>query len=430
MVVGLACVAAPYLMLRGWGRVVDAGTLAIDLGQLVPFAGVTILRATGRLRARAAVVASAAVAAGTLAAQRLASLGADPADADATLWAPWLLLAAVVLAWALDRRLAAGRALRAASPEAVAGTACGAVLAIAGLRLLGAGELDALRNASVVFVSLAVEAVPFVLLGSLVSGLIQVCVPTRAFDRLARLPLAVQIPGAVAGGVAFPVCECGSVPVARGLMSRGLHPSAALSFMLSSPVMNPIVLGSTWIAFQGRQPGLMVAGRAAIGVAVAVLAGWALGRRALVATPRSGHDHDHHGGGGGRLGAVLGHLAGDFLFMGRFLVAGAALAALLQTIVPQSAFSGVLADPLVGIAVLMAAGYVLSLCSEADAFVAVSFTQFGAAAQIAFLTLGPALDLKLTMLYGASFGWRFVARLALVVVPAVFGGALLFGAVT
>ena len=112
--------------------------------------------------------------------------------------------------------------------------------------------------------------------------------------------------------------------------------------------------------------------------------------------------------------------------MAKFVVIGAALAATLQTVVPQDIVAGLASNTIVASLALVALAFVLSLCSEADAFVAISFTQFSPAAQLAFLVSGPVLDTKLSFLYGASFGPRFVPRLALVVVPVVLAGVLWF----
>ncbi len=323
-----------------------------------------------------------------------------------------------------------------------------AVALVAAGRMAGVDEFAGVQTFVLIFASIVIEALPFILLGALMSALIAVYVPERVFARIARLPLALQIPGATLSGFAFPVCECGSVPVARRLITRGMHPAAGISFMLAAPVLNPIVLASTWVAYSGRGvAGEMLAGRAGLGVALAVVGGWAIGRRSgkdvLRARPSEtreedcAHDHDHghdheHGAHcaparGSRTAAFTEHLAGDFLFMGKFIVLGAALAALLQTVVPQSIVGGIAGSPLLAPLALMGLAFMLSLCSEADAFVAVSLTAFPLASQLAFLVFGPILDTKLAILYGGTFRDRFVLRLALVAVPVVLLGSLLFG---
>ena len=174
----------------------------------------------------------------------------------------------------------------------------------------------------------------------------------------------------------------------------------------------------------------MVAGRAILGLVTALLVGWSLGSegtRQLLrdAKPTEGHDHTQSR----KVVAFLGHLTGDFFFMGKFLLAGALFAAAFQTLLPQELVSGVARTAVVGTLALMAIAFVSSLCSEADAFVAVSFTQFSFGSQLAFLVFGPVLDFKLTFLYSAAFRKSFVISLFLVVVPVVVAGALIFGAV-
>lgn len=281
---------------------------------------------------------------------------------------------------------------------------------------------------ALIFTSIVVEALPFVMLGALVSAGIEVYVSDAVFMKIAKLPLPLQVPGAAFGGMAFPVCECGSVPVARRLISKGVHPAAGLAFMLASPILNPIVLWSTYVAYRGRGVHWeMVAGRAGLGLLLAIVAGWAIGTETAGQLLRhqdasAGHDHSH----GSKRRSFVEHLAGDFMFMGRFVVIGGALAALLQTAIPQNVISGVATTPLVGSLALMGLAYVLSLCSEADAFVAVSFTQFPLGSQLAFLVFGPVVDAKLSFLYGATFRRNFVLRLIFVATPVVLAGSLWF----
>lgn len=312
----------------------------------------------------------------------------------------------------------------------------GAVLVLLVLlgRLAGASDVAAVETFVLILTSIVVEALPFVLLGAAVSAAIEVFVRDSTFERLARLPVPLQLPGAALGGLAFPVCECGSVPVARRLISRGLHPSAGLAFMLAAPIINPIVLLSTVVAYRGRGIAAeMVVGRASLGLLLAMVAGWALGSQGAKGLLRSrdeddDHDHDHDRETGGRGRAFVEHLASDFFFMGRFIVIGGALAAALQTLIPQDIVAGVATTPVIGSLALMGIAFVLSLCSEADAFVAVSFTQFPLGSQLAFLVFGPVVDAKLSFLYGATFRRRFVVRLIVVAVPVVLAGSLWFEA--
>jgi uncharacterized protein len=320
---------------------------------------------------------------------------------------------------------------RVPSTALLGGVLLGTALLITGARMSGVGGSAGVETFVLIFTSIVVEALPFILLGAIVSAAIEVYVPDRTFARLARLPLGLQVPGAALGGLAFPVCECGSVPVARRLISRGMHPAAGLAFMLASPIINPVVLASTFIAYRGRGLGLeMVGGRMVLGLLLAVIAGWALGgqrARDLLKPRLDEADEQRHEETAGRR-AFVEHLATDFFFMGRFVVVGAALAATLQTVIPQSIVSSVATTPLIGSLALMGIAFVLSLCSEADAFVAVSFVQFPLGSQLAFLLFGPVVDAKLAFLYGATFRNRFVPRLVTIAVPVVLAGSLWFEA--
>ena len=327
-----------------------------------------------------------------------------------------------------------GSGSRTVSATALARVAAIVVVALVFLSGLGVSAGPRLETFGLIFASITIEALPFILIGALVSAAAAVFVSGSVFHRIGRLPLRLQVPGVTLAGFAFPVCECGSVPVARRLMMRGVHPAAALSFMLAAPIVNPIVLASTWVAYGGGQQGLeMVGARAGLGLAVAVVAGWLIGRRAQDALLRVGseqagseHAHGHEGSWGERLAAFADHAASDFLFMGKFLVLGAALAAFMQTTVPQTFISPIADTPVLSALALMGLAFVLSLCSEADAFVAVSFTAFPFGSQLAFLVSGPMVDTKLAVLYGATFRRWFVVRLVMVIVPLILVGSLLF----
>jgi uncharacterized protein len=300
-----------------------------------------------------------------------------------------------------------------------------AVAAVLAARAIGLAEVPAVTTLGVIFTSIVIEALPFILLGALVSAAIAVFVPDRAFARLVRLPRALQLPGAALAGVGFPVCECGSVPVARRLLARGIDPAAGVALMLAAPILNPLVLASTWVAYEGRGRALeMTAARAGFGLLAAVVAGlliarWNPGGILRPGVEPTGDDHE---------AGFSEHLAGDFFFMAKYLVLGAAASAVLQTVLPQSFVSGIGGTPVLAALTMVGIAFALSLCSEADAFVAVSFIAFPLGPQLAFLVAGPMLDTKLTALYGATFRRGFLPLLALVVVLVAVGASLLFEA--
>ncbi len=294
------------------------------------------------------------------------------------------------------------------------------LLAVAVLvRVVDPSSLPWLRNLLIVFGSLLVEAMPFILLGASVSAAIEVLVPASAFARIALLPRGLQMPAAAAAGVAFPVCECGSVPVARRLAAKGLAPSAAITFMLAAPVVNPVVVASTFVAYRGRDTlWIMVLGRLALGFIVAMTVGWVMGRVRSGELLRArgdqveAHEVDEQEA---RWRRFFGHLTGDVVFMARFLIMGAALAAAIQTFVPQSIVNSVASLPILSLIAMMALAFVMSLCSESDAFVAASFTAFGPASQLAFLVFGPMVDLKLAALYVGTYQRGFLRTVVIAV---------------
>jgi uncharacterized membrane protein YraQ (UPF0718 family) len=295
--------------------------------------------------------------------------------------------------------------------------ALGAVAALA--RLADPERIQWLRNFLIVFGSLLVEAMPFVALGALVSAAIEVFVPRSAFARIARLPRALQLPAAAVAGMAFPVCECGSVPVARRLARKGLAPSAAVTFMLAAPIVNPVVIASTFVAYRGRGTlAVMVLGRLGIGLVVAIAVGWligSIGSDELLRRPGELEAHEV-ASDERRWSRFFGHLSGDLVFMARFLILGAALAAAIQTFVPQSIVDRVADLPILSLLAMMGLAFLMSLCSESDAFVAASFVAFGPAAQLAFLVSGPMIDLKLGTLYVGAFSRRFFQTVTIAVV--------------
>jgi uncharacterized protein len=291
------------------------------------------------------------------------------------------------------------------------------------------GRFAWVRTFFVIFGSLLIQALPFVLLGALAAALVEVFVPIGWFEKLGVLPRPLQLPAAAVAGIAFPICECGSVPVARRLMQRGLMPSAAVTFMLAAPVLNPVVIASTFVAFRGRTTlWTMVGGRLLVAIAV----GWVIGNRSkdelLKPNPEELDEHLLElGRPEARWRRFFVHLGNDFLFMGRYLLLGATIAAAIQTFLPTSLLTGLAERQAISIIAMMALAAALSLCSESDAFVAASFVQFGPSAMLGFLVFGPMVDLKLVSLYAGTFRRGFARTVVVVAAVATFVGALWVG---
>ncbi|MFC8436248.1 permease [Streptomyces sp. NPDC057253] len=257
-----------------------------------------------------------------------------------------------------------------------------------------------------VFTAVAVQGVPFLLLGTVVSAAIGAFVPERVFTRLLPRNQALAVPMAGAAGVVLPGCECASVPVAGSLMRRGVAPAAALAFLLSAPAINPVVLVATSVAFPG-QPA-MVLGRLVASLATAVVMGWLwarFGREEWLRLPKRSSGTSTRG-----LRAFGTGLQHDFLHAGGFLVLGAAAAATFNIVVPRSVLDLFTGSAWLSVLLLAVLAVVLCVCSEADAFVAASLSGFSPTARLAFMVVGPMVDLKLIALQAGTFGRTFAVR--------------------
>ncbi|WP_432092394.1 permease [Streptomyces sp. bgisy100] len=277
-----------------------------------------------------------------------------------------------------------------------------------------------IQSWTTVFVAVFVQALPFLVLGVLLSAVIAVFVPPAFFARaLPRRP-ALAVPVAGVAGAVLPGCECASVPVAGALMRRGITPAAALAFLLSAPAINPIVLTATAVAFP-RNPEMVLA-RFVASLLLACAMGWLwqrLGRTDWLRPPaRPSSD------GLGKGAAFWGSVRHDVMHAGGFLVVGAMAAATLKAVVPAGWLQRAADSPVVSVLVLAVLAVLLSICSEADAFVAASLSQFSLTARLAFLVVGPTIDLKLLAMQAATFGRGFALRFA----PATFTLAVLLSA--
>ncbi len=263
-----------------------------------------------------------------------------------------------------------------------------------------------------IFVSIVIQATPFVVLGTVISAAIAVLVPPSFFAKaLPRRP-AVAVPVAGAAGALLPGCECGSVPIAGALVRRGVTPAAALAFLLSAPAINPVVLAATFVAFPGRHS--MVVARLAASLLAAVAMGWLwlrLGKAEWIRTPARPEL-----AGLRRSAAFVAACRADLTQAGGYLVIGAMAAATLNVAVPPKWLHAVGGHPVASVLALAILAVVLSLCSEGDAFVAASLTQFSYTARLAFLVVGPMVDAKLFAMQAGTFGRRFAVRFA----PATF----------
>lgn len=260
------------------------------------------------------------------------------------------------------------------------------------------------------FVSICVQAVPFLVLGTVVSGAIAAFVPASLFKKILPERAGLAVPVAGAAGALLPGCECGSIPIANRLMDRGVRPSAALAFLLSAPAINPVVLVATAVAFSSDLR--MVWARLLAGLATAVIVGliWERIGKPEWLTPRRSLAPEEQDARG--FGVFLTTVRADFTQAAGFLVMGAFVAASFKVFVPNVWMEHVGSSLALSVLLMAVLAFMLALCSEADAFVVASFSTIPMVGKLVFLTVGPAVDVKLTALQAGTFGRRFAVRFA------------------
>ncbi len=309
-------------------------------------------------------------------------------------------------------------------------------------------ELSPFTDFCYLFLSIILEGAPFILLGTLISGFIDAYLPAGLIDKWLpkNKPLAVLLSGLL--GAIFPVCECAVVPVIRRLIRKGLPVSCAITYMLSAPIINPIVIISTMKAFSSsvgqfsiRQndaamaygPGFMTSSRLIIAFIITVGVGLIVLKfrsssilkpgvlpRNLT-TPDSDeesedshdhvHDHSHDEGAPNKLVLAMRTTMRDFMETAMYFTIGVAITAVFKAYVTEDLILLFNQNEPTGIGLMMVLAFVLSLCSTSDAFIAANFP-VPQSAKLAFLIFGPMMDVKLVFMYLSVFKSKFVIILA------------------
>ncbi len=272
-----------------------------------------------------------------------------------------------------------------------------------------------LHNWGTIFLAVTLQALPFLVLGVGVGAAIAAFVPAVALAKAMPRKALFAVPMAGLAGGLLPGCECSAAPVANRLVNRGVQPAAALTFLLAAPAINPIVIVATAVAFPNHPEVPLARFVASLLTAVTVGLIWSrfAGTDWLKVSPE---DRPH----GNKLDTFVATATTDFVQAGGYLVIGAGLVATLQTVVPGHVVNALGGSGFLGIITMACLAVVLSVCSEADAFVASGLTQFSLTARLVFMVVGPMVDLKLIALQIAVFGKAFAARFApLVFVTAV-----------
>jgi uncharacterized membrane protein YraQ (UPF0718 family) len=285
--------------------------------------------------------------------------------------------------------------------------------------------VDQFVNFTTVFLGIFIEAAPFLLLGSIASGMVEVFVRQEDITRLIPSnPLMATLMGGLLG-LAFPVCECGVVPLTRRLFKKGLPTSAGIAFLLAAPILNPVVIASTFAAYGFSR---ILAARLFLGLLIPFIVGviFSFNRKPLnilrlqvipelptgMTPPPASEVDATRPTIRERVRIGLRIAADEFFEMGRYLVIGAMLAALMQTLVPQNVLLSVGTGPLTSVLLMQVLAYVLSVCSTVDAFVSLAFAgTFSTGALLSFLVFGPMVDIKSTLMFLGVFKRKTVVYL-------------------
>ncbi|MBS4209494.1 permease [Bacillus sp. FJAT-50079] len=287
-------------------------------------------------------------------------------------------------------------------------------------------------NVNTIFLSIVLEALPFVLLGVFVSALIQTFVAEEAVRRfIPRNALAAIVPAVIVSAI-FPVCECAIIPVVRRLIKKGMPLHIGVIFIVGAPILNPIVFAATYYAFQTTP--MIAYARMGLAFLLSIIIGcliyvvfrnrdqlkWTttelLDRPIEVNTIRTN-----------KLKSTFFHASDEFFDMGKYLIMGAIIASLFQVFFDRNIIVNLASSDSVSPIIMMGFAFVLSLCSEADAFVASSFSHtFSIGSLLAFLVYGPMLDLKNAIMLFAYFRAKFVIAFMIIVTIAVYATILIY----
>ena len=289
-----------------------------------------------------------------------------------------------------------------------------------------------LHSVFVVFLGLFLESIPFLFLGAIASSFIQLFISEEIIQRMIPKRPLTAIFAAIGAALIIPVCECAIIPVVRRLIQKGVPVHAGVVLLVTAPILNVIVFGSTYYAFQNN-PAILY-GRIILCVLTAIIAGLFIhifSTKDVVKEEKvelvlvHGHEHDIQSS---KWTSFIEHTSQEFFMVGRYFIVGALFASVFQVFMDRTVMADIGQAPIKGTALMMGIAFVLSLCSSADAFVAASFSHsFLPGSLLGFLVFGPMLDLKNVLIMMSCFKRSFVVTYVLLVFAVVFSLCLIAG---
>lgn len=288
--------------------------------------------------------------------------------------------------------------------------------------------MDIIKDISIIFISIFFESLPFLLIGSLISASLEVFVSN---DTIVRLIPKNKILASIVGvclGFFLPACDCAAIPVSKRLLKKKVPINVAISFMLASPIINPVVLLSTYYAFFNSNPEIFWY-RLIFGVIISLIIGLIMGiifgKKDVIKNNLEDNCHCHerhsHKGFKNIILAIFKHTALDLFEVVKYLMFGALIASAIQVLLPRNILMIFNNNQLLSIITLMLFAYLISLCSTSDSFVGKSLlSSFSNSSIIAYLLLGPMIDIKNTIVLLGNYKKSFVVALISLIFIIIF----------
>ena len=280
-----------------------------------------------------------------------------------------------------------------------------------------------IKNISVIFMSIFFESLPFLLLGSLISAIIETYISN---EKLSKMIPKNKILGSIVGvllGFFLPACDCAVIPVSKRLLKKKVPINVAISFMLASPIINPVVLLSTYYAFYKTEPKIFWF-RLIFGILISLIIGIIIGlifnkQDVVINDLDDDCNHDHKEKS--KFKEIINHTSKDLFEVVKFLMFGALIASLVQVLLPRSILLTFNNNPILSIITLMIFAYLISLCSTSDSFVGKSLlSTFSKSSIVAYLLLGPMIDIKNTIVLLGNYKKKFVVTLISLIFIVIF----------
>ncbi len=288
-----------------------------------------------------------------------------------------------------------------------------------------------------IFSSLLLEAIPFILIGSIISALIQMFISEEFIRKIIPKNIFLALFITAFSGIIFPVCECAIIPIGRRLIKKGVPLPVAVTFMLSVPIVNPIVIMSTYYAFSSKP--IIFFMRIMFGIVNSIVIGYLIhinykNRPSQIRENINTNAYicncgceDLNFNNYSKIRVLLNHTKVEFFSVLKYLVLGAFISSLFKITVKGELITYFSQNIILSVVIMIILAFVLSVCSEADAFIASAFTlSFTSGSVIAFLVLGPMLDIKNILMLIGNFKKEFVLKLSIYIVLVTFVSSTLF----